>query len=193
MTIKSRFRISSVLQTEKLCAWALLIHTNTLRKPGEKCYNVSLNSCPVFCPSRQMMEHMSYSPRWWSSVCGSSLRERWKERETPWFCPVLRVLRDSSLVWKHYVLHVDVYAACANTTRSACVFWRGRGIGATKLVYHQLCSRSRSVPASVQHFFQLPPPNGGLGRFYCTTLGRLLWPDPEHLALCGLNVLWLWT
>ena len=111
--------------------------------------------------------------------------ERGRERESERFVPHL-----PSWETPHVRYSTVCSALCVCVCVCVCVWTQHVP---TKLVYHQLCSGARSVPASVQYFFQLPPPNGGSGRFYCATLGRLLWPDPEHLALCGLNVLWLWT
>lgn len=106
-----------------------------------------------------------------------------RARESVWFSSTLRVLGDFSLVWKHdrvCVPHRHVRCVWTQHLLHMCVFLFV--CASLKLVYHHLCSHSHSVPASVQYFFQLPPPNGGSGQFYGTTLGRLLWPDPEHLA-----------
>lgn len=182
------YSVSSVSWTGKLCSWTL-IHGTSLQESAEKCYRVSLNFFPVFCPSWQMMEHMPYSVRWWSSECESSRVKRRKEGESERVRDLSHICRPERLLTYDIVLCVP-RCACVCVSVSVCVWTQHVP---TKLVYHQLCSGSRSVPASVQYFFQFPPPNGGSGRFYCATLGRLLWPDPEHLALCGLNVLWLWT
>lgn len=161
--------------------------TLPFKMSAEKCCGVLLNFFPpLFCPTGQMMEHTPQPVSWRSSVCvraaegkrrkdGESVSDFVPHRassETPLSC-------ESVMQCSYVCVH-----ACE------CVW---RDIMLTKLVYHQLCLGSRSVPASVQYFFQLTPPHGSSELLYCCPLGRLLWPDPEHLALCGLNVLWLWT
>lgn len=98
--------------------------------------------------------------------------------------------RAGKCVISSYIQRLERLLSCVKAQCSVCVSLRsmwfvcvyvcvlGRGIRPTKLVYHQLCSRS--VPATIQHFFQLSPSNCGSGRLYSTTLGMLLWPDPEH-------------
>lgn len=207
MNIKSRFRLALCF-TDGKAVWLIDINTALLSKSLQRSATTS-----HWIPSQSFIPQ----GKWWSicltqydgdRVCVRTVegKDGKSERASVWFCPTLRVLRDSSLCVEAWytsvcVFHINVHAVCMcvhvceRNTYCMCVFFRGgRGIRPTKLVSHQLCSsRSGSVPASVQYFFQLPPPNGGSGRFYCSTLGRLLWPDPELLALCGLNVLWLWT
>lgn len=201
---------STVSQTGKLCSRTLLKHTNAAFLSNSLQKSAAFVSCWI--PSQFSVPQ----GKWWSicfthwdgdQVCASALEERdgAREREfvphqASWETPRLCQMTVHDVQRR-------VCCVCVNTTRCVCFFysfifvreqgveWRGGGWRGrpTKLVYHQLCSGSRLPPASVQYFFQLSPPNGGSGRFYGTTLGRLLWPDPEHLALCGLNVLWLWT
>lgn len=170
-----------------------LIHINTAL------LSESLQSSATVC---HRIPSQSFIPqgKWWSTcltrcdgdqVCVRTAEGKDGERERERFCPTLS---DSSLVWEHDKVQT-VFSQCTlcvwmqHALHACFTFLFFKGVGVTKLVYHQLCSRSALVPAPVQYFFQLPSPNSCSGRFYCTTLGRLLWPDPEHLALCGLNVL----
>lgn len=179
--MKARFWLSqfSVSQSGKLSSWTLLTHKNMavfLQQSAEKCCSV-LHIFFFFFPSLWSLRANDGAYALlsdtvikcvWEQL--SEETERWRERE--WFCPTLSVLRDSATCVKAWsstacVSHINVCTVCV------CVYFGV--IRPTKLVYHQLCFGSHSIPASVQYFFSssfhlmaalgclTAPPEGG----YC--------------------------
>lgn len=174
LNIKSRFRLALCF-TDGKAVWWIDINTALLSKSLQRSATTS-----HWIPSQSFIPQ----GKWWSicltqydgdRVCVRTVegKDGKSERASVWFCPTLRVLRDSSLCVEAWytsvcVFHINVHAVCTCVCARSqvwtqhvlhvCVFWRREGYQANKISFPSAVQFSLWFGPSLRPVF-LPAPS----------------------------------